>query len=244
MLSRETDADPPGSPAGSEIVVIASSAGGLSALCDVLGSLPAAFPLPILVARHLSPSYPSRLATVLGWHTRLSVKWAEDGELLHAGTVYVCPPNRQLALTAERSLALTKITNASRFRPSADLLFESAALIYGAGVTGVVLSGVLNDGARGAAAINGAGGITMAQCELSSEFFEMPSAAIDFGRAELIASPAKLGAYLKLLGDMVARAPDTGNQLCPAEAARAHKLRSTSRFARRKSSASEICRMQ
>ena len=184
------------------IVVVAASAGGLSALFGVLAPLPANFPLPILIAQHLLPTSRSRLPEVLQLRTALAVKWAEEGEQPRPGTICVCPPGRHLMLTPRRLLSLRAIRKGTRFRPTADFLFETAAAAFGSRTIGLVLSGMLDDGARGAGAINLAGGITMAQCERSSEYFDMPAAAIDFGRTELIGSPREIARYLTVLGEM------------------------------------------
>jgi two-component system chemotaxis response regulator CheB len=203
MLVPQTHTSTPGSEThpSFEIVVIAASAGGIHALIDVLAPLPAAFPLPILIVQHLSPTFESELPTLLGWRTRLAVKWAEEGEWPESGVVYVAPPSRHLAVTAEKRLSLQEYAGVTRYKPDANHLFESVARVFGKHAIGIVLSGMLNDGARGAAAINAVGGLTMAQSECSSEFFDMPAAAIDFGRTDLIASPCRMSDYLLLLGE-------------------------------------------
>ena len=80
-----------------------------------------------------------------------------------------------------------------------DVLFQSAAEVYGAGVAAVVLSGAMWDGAKGIAAIAARGGITIAQDEASSGYFDMPASAIDLGRADLIMSPTKMATALQAL---------------------------------------------
>ncbi len=185
---------------GFEIAVIAASAGGMAALFELLAELPSSFPLPIVVVLHHSPEFPSMLPSVLGRRTELRVKWAEHGEKPLPGVVYVAPARCQLTIAADRAMALHP--GRARFRPHADPLFESAARVFGAGTIGIVLSGVLDDGTRGAAAVRAAGGVAMAQCETSSEFFDMPASARDFGRAELIANPLRMATYLMLMGEL------------------------------------------
>ena len=87
----------------------------------------------------------------------------------------------------------------NRFLPSADVLFESMAKILAQRAISVVLSGLLSDGARGTAAIRAGGGLAMAQDKDTAEFFDMPSAAIDYGKAEVVLSPRRLGFALGTL---------------------------------------------
>lgn len=181
------------------LVAIAASAGGLAALREVLGALPADLPLPILVVQHLSPTFRSELPAQLGARTGLRVKWAEDGEQPAPGTVYIAPPDRHLLVSAGRRLRLSSFARVNFSRPAADPMFESAAAVYGDRCIAVVLSGMLWDGARGIAAVARCGGITIAQDEATSAAFGMPSAAIDLGRADAVMSPAKIAQAIRIL---------------------------------------------
>lgn len=181
------------------IVVVASSAGGIEALLELLAPLPAGFPLPVAVVQHLPPEFRSQLPSVLGRGTRLSAEWAEPGERPRAGCVHVAPPGLHLALAEGGRFVLHTSAGPSRYRPDANLLFGSAARAYGERAIGIVLSRMLDDGTRGIAEIAAAGGITMAQSESSAQFFDMPAAAIDFGRADLVAAPARMADYLQVL---------------------------------------------
>ena len=185
------------------VVVIGGSAGGFPALASLLSALPPDFGLPILVVLHLSATKPSKLPTVLAYHTGLQVKWAEHGERMRPGVVYVAPPDRHLLVGKGGEIALSEAERRGWWRPAVDTLFESAAAGYGEGVIAIVLSGAMWDGAQGIAAVARAGGITIAQDEGSSGHFDMPAAAIDFGRADLVMSPLEIVRALHLVAEEV-----------------------------------------
>ena len=90
-----------------DAVVIGGSAGGIPALIALLSSLPADFPCPILLVQHLSATLPSQLPAVLGYRTALRVKWAEHGEAIRPGTVYVAPRDRHLVVEPGPRIALS-----------------------------------------------------------------------------------------------------------------------------------------
>ena len=180
-------------------MVVGGSAGGIPALITLLQALPAGFPLPILVVQHLSRCIPSRLPEVLHWQTGRAVKWAEDGEPMQAGMVYVGPVDRHLLVGPDQRLVLSSAPPVEWWRPAVDALFQSAADVYGERVAAVVLSGIMWDGTRGIAAIASRGGITIVQDEATSGHFDMPASAIDLGRADLVMNPGKIAEALEVL---------------------------------------------
>ena len=169
-----------------DVVALAASAGGLTALSSVLADLPAGFPAGILVVQHLDPRHRSLMADILNRRTRLEVKQAEDGDHLAPGRVYIAPPNRHLLLNGDGSLSLTQTELVHFVRPSADLLFESVAAGYKDRAIAVVLSGSGGDGSMGVKAIKKMGGTVLAQDQSTSEFFGMPGAAIDSGNVDFV----------------------------------------------------------
>jgi two-component system, chemotaxis family, protein-glutamate methylesterase/glutaminase len=160
------------------LVVIAASAGGLSAIRQLLSMLPADFPVPIAIVQHLSEVYPSIMDRLLAGHTPLRVQWAEAGDVLEPGTVYLAARGVHLTVDEGGVLALPETPRVRSCRPSADVLFNSAAASFGPRVIGVVLSGTGFDGGDGAGAVQRAGGSVIAQDAKTSEFFTMPHAAI------------------------------------------------------------------
>ena len=169
-----------------DVVALAASAGGLTALSSVLADLPAGFPAGILVVQHLDPRHRSLMADILSRRTRLEVKQAEEGDCLAGGRVYIAPPNRHLLLNGDGSLSLTQSELVHFVRPSADLLFESVAASYRDRAIAVVLSGSGGDGSMGIKAIKKMGGTVLAQDQRTSEFFGMPGAAIDSGNVDFV----------------------------------------------------------
>ncbi|MBR7834523.1 chemotaxis protein CheB [Actinospica durhamensis] len=168
------------------VVAVASSAGGITALGAVLGGLPAGFAVPVLIVQHLDPRHDTVLAHVLARRARLPVKLAEAGELARPGTVYVAPPNRHLVVGAAGLLALADSEPVHFVRPSADVLFESVAGVYGARAIACVLSGTGKDGARGVSAVKARGGTVLAQDPESADFPGMPQAAVATGMVDLV----------------------------------------------------------
>lgn len=161
-----------------DIVAIATSAGGLVALKQVLKSLPASFPAAIVIVQHLSAANPSMLAQILNRSCPLTVKQAEAGEQLQAGRVYVAPPKYHLLIQADGTLALTQTAPVNFTRPAADPLFESLAESFYGRAIAVVLTGMGKDGANGIKVIKQNGGVTIAEDVITAQFPGMPLAAI------------------------------------------------------------------
>ena len=175
-----TDRRPVRSPDdGYAIVAIAASAGGISALETLLGGLPITFPVPVLLVQHLAPRHDTLIADVLGRSTELTVKLAEGGEKPHPGAVYIAPPGRHLTVATGGALALSDIAPVHFVRPSADVLFESAARACGARLLACVLTGTGRDGADGVSAACRHGGTVIVQDPETAQFGGMPQAAID-----------------------------------------------------------------
>jgi two-component system chemotaxis response regulator CheB len=179
------------------IVAFGGSAGAIPALIEIFALLPAAFGIPILVVQHLSRNASnSNLPAVLGYKTRLRVKWAEHGEYPAAGTVYIAPSDGHLTVAPNGSLDVSPSPPVGLFRPAVDPLFESIARVFGIRAVGIVLSGMMSDGARGIDVVRRCGGLTIAQNESTSIHFDMPSAAIDLGGAQISFSPRKIAEAL------------------------------------------------
>jgi two-component system chemotaxis response regulator CheB len=169
-----------------DVVAMAASAGGLTALSQVLAGLPDDFPAAIVVVQHLDPRHPSLMATILSRRTPLHVKQAEEGEHVVVATVYIAPPNRHLLVNPDGTLSLSQSELVHFVRPSADLLFESVAASYRERAIAVVLTGTGSDGVMGVQAIKKMGGTVIAQDEATAEFFGMPGAAIQSGSVDFV----------------------------------------------------------
>jgi two-component system chemotaxis response regulator CheB len=167
-------------------VVIAASAGGIEALSEFTSYLPEQLPAPLLVAQHLARDRKSHLREVLQRRTALEVRWAEDGMRFAPGELYLAPPNSHLSVRSGGMLAVCPGTNDPEFRPSADVLFRSAATVFGKQTIGIVLTGCLNDGAVGAAAIRKEGGRIFVQDPELCPYSSMPLAAIQLSAVDLV----------------------------------------------------------
>jgi two-component system chemotaxis response regulator CheB len=167
--------------AGRAVGLVAST-GGPPALARLLGGLPAGFPAAILVVQHIATGFEVGLVHWLARQTLLTVKLAEQGEPLRTGTVYLAPERRHL--TALVGTAFLDDGPAVRgFRPSGTTLFHSLAREFGPSATGVVLTGMGDDGADGLGAVRQRGGATIAQGPGSCVVFGMPREAIERGAA-------------------------------------------------------------
>jgi two-component system chemotaxis response regulator CheB len=183
---------------GFEVVGLAASAGGLSAISRVLGGLGSEFPAPVLVVQHLDPRHRSLMAEILGRRVEMPVKEAIDGDRLVRGQVYIAPPNHHLLVTSDGTVELTETELVHFVRPSADLLFESMAAGFRDRAIAVVLSGTGSDGAMGARAVHEMGGMVIAQDE-TAEFSGMPNAAIEAGAVDFVLSLPEIAGALRSL---------------------------------------------
>lgn len=199
MEARSVDNESHFAGATFDVVAMAASAGGLTALSDVLSSLPQDFPATIVVVQHLDPRHRSLMAEILDRRTKLKVKQATEGESLAAGTVYIAPPNRHMLINRDATVSLTQSELVHFVRPSADLLFESVAASYKERAICVILTGTGSDGSMGVRAIKKMGGTVVAQDKTTSEFFGMPGAAIETGSVDFVLPLGEIASALVTL---------------------------------------------
>ncbi len=166
------------------VVAVAASTGGPKALSALLPALPEGFPLPIVVAQHITGAFAPGMVRWLDGLCRLSVKTGEAGEPLKPGRVYVAPSEKHMIVDRRRRIAFQNRRPGDIYFPSCDLLLTSAATVYGPDAAGVVLTGMGADGRRGIQAIKAAGGTTISQDETTSAVFGMPRAAAESGAVD------------------------------------------------------------
>ena len=165
------------------LVVMGASAGGVDALSTVTGGLPSDLAAAVLVVLHLPPGGYSALPQILTRAGPLPAHHAVDGERIRAGRIYVAPPDAHLVVSDGRvKLDDGPMENLSR--PSIDRLFTSAAEERGSDVTGVVLSGMLDDGTAGLVDIARHGGTGVVQDPEDAVFPSMPASAVRFGQPQ------------------------------------------------------------
>jgi two-component system chemotaxis response regulator CheB len=169
-----------GSPRSARAIGICSSMGGPQALLALLGSLPGSFPLPILIAQHITTGFAEGLAEWLDASVPLPVGIGCAGECVVHG-VRFAPDHAHMLLEPDGTLSLREGTPSDRNVPSGDVLLGSLAATLGSDAVAVVLTGMGRDGAEGTAAVRAAGGFTIAQDEATSAIYGMPRAAAAAG---------------------------------------------------------------
>src|SRR5438132_6022026 len=157
-----------------DLVVVGSSAGGVEALSILVSTLPADFPAPIVLAQHLDPNRPSSLDGILQRRTQLSIDVVNSRTHLQPGKIYVVPANGHV--TIDDSDVEVQGDHNKRPRPSVDLLFSSAAEVYGERLIAVILTGSGSDGAAGAVDVKNAGGTVIVQDPQTARYPSMPLA--------------------------------------------------------------------
>ena len=182
--SRLTNA---GTPRAGRIVAIGSSTGGTEALNQLLQVLPANTP-PILVAQHIPPMFSASLASRLNESSAMTVVEAKDGQEVLPGHCYIAPGNFHLEIRRRGNGFICRTHQAdkvNRHRPSVDVLYDSMIKEVGRHATGVILTGMGADGARGLVRMREAGCRTIGQDEATSVVYGMPRAAMELGGVEV-----------------------------------------------------------
>jgi two-component system, chemotaxis family, protein-glutamate methylesterase/glutaminase len=174
-----------------DIVVIGGSAGSHTALRQIMGGLPEDFPGSIFIATHVPSHSAGYLVEALEKTSGIPVVTAVDGQPIERGRAYVAVPDHHL-LVVDGTVRLGNGPRENLSRPAIDPLFRSAALSYGTRTVGVILSGLLNDGASGLSAIKSCGGTAVVQNPLDADSDQMPLAALESCDADYVAPTADL----------------------------------------------------
>jgi two-component system chemotaxis response regulator CheB len=186
--------------APTHIVAIGVSTGGPNALQYVFSQLPADFSGSIVVVQHMPDGFTELFAKRLDECCPIRVKEAQSGDLLVAGRALICPGNRHIKvmkLPLGNVAILSEDAPVNGHRPSVDVLFRSVAEAFGAQATGVLMTGMGEDGAVGLGEIRAAGGFTVAQSQQTCVVFGMPKAAIERGYAMRVADLQELPQILQ-----------------------------------------------
>jgi len=156
-----------------DIIVVGASAGGITALKKLVENLPANFKGSVFIVLHIPPYSESRLPWILSQAGPLKAIHPADGEAIVPGVIYVAPNDHHMLLEAGR-VVIKRGPKENKFRPAIDALFRSAAYVYGKRVIGVILSGMLDDGASGLWTIQQRGGLTIIQTPEDAEQPQLP----------------------------------------------------------------------
>lgn len=194
------DSPTPSAPAFYDIVVMGGSAGGFNAFKSVLSALPPDFSMPVLLVQHLHPSDDGLFVQHMAMSVDLSVTEPWDKEPIEPGKVYVAPADYHMLVERGGTIAFSTEGKVNWSRPSIDVLFESAAFLYGNRVIGIILTGASADGTSGIKAIKTAGGLTIAEDPATAEFPFMPQSAIDTGSVDLVLTAEQIGKILAGFG--------------------------------------------
>jgi len=163
------------------VAVLAASTGGPATLMKLIRDFAPSFPAALLVVQHMPGTFTPQFAEQLAAVSQNPVKQAENGELLRAGQVYVCPGDCHLRVAPPGRIVLDDGPRIGGYRPSIDVTLESVAALAGGNAVAAILTGMGNDGARGVMAIQENGGLVLAQDEATSVIFGMPAEAIRTG---------------------------------------------------------------
>lgn len=185
-----------------DAVVIGSSTGGPPALEDVLSPLPQGLRVPVIVAQHMPPVFTKSLASRLNQHCVCGATLVTDKTVIDQPQIYLAEGGRHLHLSGRRGQVLATMSTEptdALYRPSVNVLFETAAAAYGSRVLAVQLTGMGDDGAKGAAVLRKAGGRIVAQDEASCVVYGMPKAVVEAGLADAVMNPAQIAQLLSAL---------------------------------------------
>jgi two-component system chemotaxis response regulator CheB len=182
-----------------DAIVMGASAGGVEALLTLLPALSATLSVPVFIVLHLPRDRPSLLADIFMRKCAVPVREAQDKEPVRPGTVYFAPPDYHLLIDEGPQLCLSSDELVNFSRPSIDVLFESAAELYGPRLLGIILTGANQDGAEGLAAVHAAGGITIVQQPHSAQVKQMVISALDRNPGSFVLDLAGISALLHTL---------------------------------------------
>ena len=171
---------------GRKLVVLGCSTGGPKALQTVVAGLPRSLPCGVLIVQHMPPGFTKSLAERLNEISQISVKEAENHDMIEAGHVYIAPGNYHMTVSSGgREILLNQDPPLGTLRPAADVLFKSAAP-FGRDIVSVILTGMGSDGAVGMTEIKKTGGYIIAESEKTAVVYGMPKAVVDLGIADEI----------------------------------------------------------
>ena len=179
-----------------KLVAIGTSTGGPVALQRVLTQLPGNFPAPIVLVQHMPAAFTKAFAERLDKLCRISVKEAEDGDILRPGLALLAPGGKQMMIDGRGAVRILPGDERLNYKPCVDITFGSAAKSYGDKVLAVVLTGMGADGREGARMLKQGGSQVWAQDEASCVIYGMPMAIIKAGLADAVYSLDDIGRHL------------------------------------------------
>ena len=189
-----------------DIFVVGGSAGSTTPLKELVAGLPGDFPGSLFITTHIPSTHQSYLPELLSQIAKIPVRCAVDGQPIEPGQAYVAASDRHLLLI-DSTVRLGYGPRENMSRPAIDPMFRSAALTYGPRAVGVILSGMLDDGASGLFSIKQAGGTAVVQRPLDAQYDEMPRAALEAVDADYVASANDLATLVNEVAGLEAGEP-------------------------------------
>ncbi|MBN2802555.1 MAG: chemotaxis protein CheB [Deltaproteobacteria bacterium] len=183
-----------------DIICIGGSTGAPTVIVEILSKLPKDYPIPVIVAQHISKGFAPRMADWLNSSIELNVKMAEENITPSVGTVLICPDDQHLKFSPERKIKFEQPTGTGMHIPSIDMLFSTASIAYEERAVGIILSGMGKDGADGILEMKNSNALTIAQNSETSVIFGMNKIAIDFGAIDFTLSPTEIAEALLTIG--------------------------------------------
>lgn len=187
------------SKASTEILLIGGSAGSISVLLEIIPQLDKDLPFPVIIILHRKAHPESNLAELLKFHSSLPVAEVEDKTSLRAGCLYLAPADYHLLLETKSLAALDSSEKVNYSRPSIDVSFQSAAVLFKQHTAGLLLSGANADGMEGLLTIAAYGGTVLVQDPASAEFGYMPKQTLLNLEADAVLKPAQMAAFINNL---------------------------------------------
>jgi len=184
---------------GIEFIVIGGSAGSLQAILKIIGYINNDFSVPILLVLHRNMQSDSTLEDLLSAKTNLMVKEVEEKDIISAGHIYFCPPNYHVLVEEDHSFSLDDSERVHHSRPSIDVVFNSAANVFGEKLLCILLSGANSDGAEGLHYAKKLGSTTVVQDILEAEVAYMPEQALKLGKVDYQLSAVEIAGLLNSL---------------------------------------------
>lgn len=185
--------------ASTEILLIGGSAGSISVLLEIVPQLNKELSFPVIIILHRKAHPESNLCELLKFHSNLPVAEVEDKTSLRAGCLYLAPADYHLLLETKSLAALDSSEKVNYSRPSIDVSFQSAAVLFKQHTAGLLLSGANADGMQGLLAIAGYGGTVLVQDPASAEFNYMPKQTLLNLEADAVLKPAQMAAFINRL---------------------------------------------
>ncbi len=183
-------------------IIIGGSAGSFKILCKVIDSLPADYPIPIIVCAHRLRTVKIGIISALSSNSRIKICEPCDKDPIEPGNVYIAPANYHLLIEQGNFFTLSTSKPINHSRPSIDIMMKSAAGVYNERLLGILISGANSDGAEGMIAIHNSGGTTIVQDPDEAEISSMPEAAIHSYNPDYIYNADKI---INFIGNLAQR---------------------------------------